>query len=313
MRKKVFYTILILTVAALGSYFLILPDLIRWRVTRTLPQKLQFQEKTISLGDTKITYFESGENSLGPTLLFVHGFQADKSFWFAYLERLQASYHVLAIDLPGHGGSSLFPKDPATIYSFAKTLKSFVDAKGLDEFHLLGHSTGGAVATIFTHDHPKEVKSLVLFSPLGVQQNEKSELEKRTTKHFHPLFPKNIEEFDVFVTLLRGKPLSLPSWEKWLVLQELLRNRSNFIKIYTNFFLIEPIDRLLPKIHTPVLLIYGGHDQIIPPSSYNEFERLLPNLEVKKFPDGEHVFNKRELDEALLQVESFILSKEDNP
>ena len=57
-------------------------------------------EKYIDVGKFNICYMEGGK---GETVLLVHGFTGWKEFWAAFAKYLVPKYHVVAIDLPGHG------------------------------------------------------------------------------------------------------------------------------------------------------------------------------------------------------------------
>jgi len=96
-----------------------------------------------------------------PTIAFVHGAGNDHSVfllqsrYFAY-----HGYNALAVDLPGHGRSSGTPL--ATIGAMADWLTAFLDAAGIEQAALVGHSMGSLVALESGALHPDRVRALAL-------------------------------------------------------------------------------------------------------------------------------------------------------
>jgi pimeloyl-ACP methyl ester carboxylesterase len=103
-----------------------------------------------------------------PTVLALHGWldNANSFDWLA--EYLQKDYCVIAMDLPGHGLSSHAPEGGH--YHFIDgvfTLVNVIKALKKKEVHLLGHSLGACLASIFAGVAPEYVTSLSLIEGLG--------------------------------------------------------------------------------------------------------------------------------------------------
>ena len=79
-----------------------------------------------------------------PTLIFVHGWACDSTYWQEQVAVFGETHPVIAIDLPGHGTAPADSED-YTIDEFAQAVTSRADASGADEFILIGHSMGGPV------------------------------------------------------------------------------------------------------------------------------------------------------------------------
>ncbi|WP_413625262.1 alpha/beta fold hydrolase [Luteibacter sp. Lutesp34] len=103
-----------------------------------------------------------------PPLLLLHGW-LDNAASFAALAPLLASrFHVIALDLPGHGHSQHLPE--GTIYQhvdYVRAVLAAADALALPRFHLLGHSLGAGVATMVAIAAPERVRRLALIEGLG--------------------------------------------------------------------------------------------------------------------------------------------------
>ena len=80
-----------------------------------------------------------------PSLVFIHGWMCDQSFWDAQVEPMSVSYTVVTIDLPGHGLSGM-DRDGWPLMAFGTDVQAVVEHLDLDEVILVGHSMGGPVA-----------------------------------------------------------------------------------------------------------------------------------------------------------------------
>lgn len=106
-------------------------------------------------------YYES--HGSGPALVFAHGFTLDHRLWGPQVEYFSGDYQVVTFDSRGHGKSSA----PLTGYSRdhrEADMLAVVDALGLEKFHLIGLSMGGATSVGFAVDYRQRLQSLVLVS-----------------------------------------------------------------------------------------------------------------------------------------------------
>lgn len=103
----------------------------------------------------------------GRRVLALHGW-LDNAASFVPMAPFLAAHDVVAIDLIGHGGSSHVP--PGFDYGFVDWLHDaldVLDALDWPQADLLGHSLGGALATVIAAGAPERVSSLALIEALG--------------------------------------------------------------------------------------------------------------------------------------------------
>jgi pimeloyl-ACP methyl ester carboxylesterase len=109
------------------------------------------------LDGAKIHYAAAGR---GPrTIVLIHGWTCDHTFWDAQVEALKGRYRVIALDLPGHGRSG-----PAPDYSmkrFARAVNAVLEKERAGKAILAGHSMGGAVMLEFARLYPDKVLAIV--------------------------------------------------------------------------------------------------------------------------------------------------------
>ncbi|HEY0068530.1 MAG TPA: alpha/beta fold hydrolase [Chloroflexia bacterium] len=89
------------------------------------------------------------ERGEGMPLVLVHGFPFDSAIWRAQLEDLSGDARVIALDLPGFGGSGPLPGDEASIDGYADAIARWAGEVGLVKLTLAGHSMGGYVVLAF--------------------------------------------------------------------------------------------------------------------------------------------------------------------
>jgi pimeloyl-ACP methyl ester carboxylesterase len=82
----------------------------------------------------------------GEPLLLVHGIGSHWQVWEPVLPLLRAEREVVAIDLPGFGGSAPLDGTTPTPEALARAVARFLDAIGWDRPHVAGNSLGGWIA-----------------------------------------------------------------------------------------------------------------------------------------------------------------------
>lgn len=113
--------------------------------------------ETALVDGRKVHYSSYGKGAR--TLVLVHGWTCDETFWGSNVPGLSKRYRVLTVDLPGHGQS-----DPAPAYSmdaFADAVSGVMTEAKVKRATLVGHSMGGPVLLAFARRHPDQVTALV--------------------------------------------------------------------------------------------------------------------------------------------------------
>ena len=96
-------------------------------------------------------------------LVLVHGFLGGAAQWTSQLQEFGHDREVIALDLPGFGAAA----GEAPIHSiggFADWVIADMERRGLDRFHLLGHSMGGMIVQEVVHRAPQIVDHLILYA-----------------------------------------------------------------------------------------------------------------------------------------------------
>jgi pimeloyl-ACP methyl ester carboxylesterase len=97
----------------------------------------------------------------GLPVLFTHSFAGDVSHWQSTLAHLERERRVVAFDFSGHGRSPA-ARSGYSIPGLAREIGEVADTEGLENFVLVGHSLGAAVAAEYAGENPSRVTALVL-------------------------------------------------------------------------------------------------------------------------------------------------------
>ncbi|NUR87099.1 MAG: alpha/beta hydrolase, partial [Nonomuraea sp.] len=98
----------------------------------------------------------------GPALVLIHGLAASARSWDALVPLLATSYRVIRIDLLGHGRSAKPAGDGYGMPEQGRRVAQAMDRLGVKHAVIVGHSTGGAVATALAEQRPDLVTALAI-------------------------------------------------------------------------------------------------------------------------------------------------------
>jgi pyruvate dehydrogenase E2 component (dihydrolipoamide acetyltransferase) len=117
----------------------------------------------IEAGGKRLRVLDLGSGDAFP-VVFLHGFGADLNTWMFNQPVLAETRRAVALDLPGHGGSTKQLDQAVDAAGFAADLDRALTALAIERLHLVGHSMGGAVALSFARWQPARVASLTLIA-----------------------------------------------------------------------------------------------------------------------------------------------------
>jgi aminoacrylate hydrolase len=127
------------------------------RVFVTGPKQLADYSVMIAIDGGTLFYDVSGG---GPPILFVAGLGEHGTYWMAQVAAFSSAFQVVTFD---HGGVGASEGQPSyRVEQWAADILRLIDHLGLGRVHLVGHSSGGAIAQLLAADHSDRVASLVL-------------------------------------------------------------------------------------------------------------------------------------------------------
>src|SRR4051794_4961442 len=123
------------------------------------------QTRTLDVGPDRLRYVELGAGA--PPVLLLHGLGGNWTAWLETLPALAREHRVIAVDLPGFGGSAP-GSDGISIPGYARTIARFCKRMELDKVIVAGSSLGGWVAAELALRSPELVRGLILIDAAGI-------------------------------------------------------------------------------------------------------------------------------------------------
>ena len=254
-----------------------------------------------------------------PAVLLIHGMAGSRETWHEAQALLAESCDVIAVDLPGHGQSSL-PNGDYSLGSLAAALRDLLDRLDIERATIVGHSLGGGVALQFIYQFPERCERLVLVSSGG--------LGREVTPFLRALsLPGASTALKGLLALRRSEkaqgvgrffqPIARRVWSdlplmlsNFAALQEPALRRSFIATIRA---VIDPhgqsvtaTDRLPLARQLPVMVVWGRKDQMIPAAHALAVAQALPHARIEVFDQAGHFPHEADPERFAEAVASFI-------
>ncbi len=233
-----------------------------------------------------------------PTLVFIHGMTFSKETWDPIVERLRDRFRCLAVDLPGHGGSTGSGADPQTVVA---RIHATVVACGVLRPVVIGHSAGALHATGYAAAHDTaavvNVDQSLRVAPFAVF------LQRLAPALRGPDFDTAFQPFAASIGVGR-----LPEPERARVLTTQHIDQQLVLDYWTRPLSESPtdlqteIDGLLSNVTVPYLWLAGGP---VDPADRDNLTKQLPQAQVETWSDLGHMAHLAEPDAFADRVSRF--------
>ena len=269
-------------------------------------ERAHLEHRQLTVDGFNIAYLEGGQ---GDTVFLIHGFQSNKDIWVRMARELTSRYHVVAIDLPAHGESTILPDRSYTVPEQAKRVIAIMDALGLKQpVNVMGHSMGGAIAFHVAVMAPDHVKSLALVSSAGVISPTPSELWRQNQQGKNPLIVRNEQDYKAMLDFTLSDRPWIPGAVIATLTREAISRQQIGEKIYRELAPANSMkaEEALPKIHVPALVVWGDQDKVLDVSSVGVFKQYLPQAKVTVFKGVGHAPPLERSEETARLYEDFL-------
>ena len=236
--------------------------------------------------DTPAARFHYVREGSGPPVVLISPGAAWVVAWKPQLSALSKDHTVYVVDLPGQGYTKL--KDPGSfrwdLVGMTGALGSFMDAVGVERAAVAGNSWSGGWALAFAQRNSDRVSKLMLLDSSGLDVRDPWQWEIMKYPVAGELLTKMFTTKD---TVRAAAENSLV--HKNFVTDELVNEWWSPMTFRDNLrsnYLLErglnwgETEQAMPKTKTPVLVLWGKRDNVLPASQAKQFGELLPNSEV---------------------------------
>lgn len=253
--------------------------LVSWRV--------QF----VDLGSVRLHVLAAGAPTAEAVLL-LHGGSAHAHWWDAAVVRLAQRFHVLAMDLRGHGDSSHVVPPAYRWDDYVSDLESLIGRLQLPRLHLIGHSLGGTIAAAYAIRNAGRLSSLTIvdaqvrFSSASVRYLRRLALLPTPT---YTDRETALDRFRLLPTQTNADPALLRRMAQHAYHQQ--ADGSWVLKFdRATLMQVEPLD-LRPDLATlgiPLLLVRGEHSTVVSHERLLSLRESLPAAEMAEVAGAHH-------------------------
>ncbi|WP_097461592.1 alpha/beta fold hydrolase [Mangrovitalea sediminis] len=118
-----------------------------------------------------------------PLILCLHGWLDNAASFSRLGPAFAEAYHVIAVDLAGHGHSGHRPPgDDYALLDYVRDVAEIVAALGKQRLILIGHSLGGIIASLYASAFPEKIERLVMIDSLGPRTLDETRFAEQLRK-----------------------------------------------------------------------------------------------------------------------------------
>lgn len=233
----------------------------------------------------------------GPTLVLIHGTASATHSWRDLLQQLTPHFHVIAMDLPGHGFSSRRSDDSMALPDLADSVAALLRSIDAKPSILVGHSAGAAIALRMTLDQQVSPQSIiglnaallpfggalrVFFAPLA-QWFAQTQLMPR-------MIARRASDIAAVRRVLAGTGSVIDDVGVELY-QRLLQKESHVASVLAMMasWDLSALLEDIPKLQCDLYLVTGLNDQAVSPKETDAIVRALPSTQVIRLTDCGHL------------------------
>ncbi len=260
-----------------------------------MQEQTGIKEASVEVEGVKVHYHQAGS---GHPLLLVHGLVGSAKNWRLNIGPLAQHSTVYAIDLFNMGESDRIRGLDPGLEATADRLAACMDALGLQQADIAGHSHGGAISMMFAARHPDRVRSLILFAPANPFCNLGRQLIRFYTTPFGMWLARRASFVPrIFKATALGRMygdparISADALEGYVEGLSIPGTMDHILGIVEGWYddMADLRAALADLVAKPTLLIWGDRDRAVGLPSGHELQRILPESTLLVVPGAGHI------------------------
>lgn len=219
----------------------------------------------------------------GRPVLFLHGWLGSWRYWFPTMEVVAEDFRTYSFDFWGFGDSRR-KLTQESIQNYSDQVIRFLDALGIDQVQLVGHSMGGMVAIKTAITYPDRIQCVATVGA-PIDGNSLSWLLKLTDQ---PLFANAFARMPwVRRRLFRfflGETSDQAIGE---MIDDSVKSSAVSLRQAVSSMWRTDLRPELSRLKVPALIVHGGRDDVVQPNQADLFDNV-PQAEVVRMPRSRH-------------------------
>lgn len=261
----------------------------------------------LNVSGLRIHYVDWGDPSK-PPLLLVHGLDRVARTFDHVANHFKSRYHVLAVDMRGHGDSDWDPKGRYLVEDHVGDLEGVVEQLGLRNIVLWGNSTGGRVVQVFAGKHP-ELVSRVISEDVGPERPR--QIADSYSRRVQQEQAGWASEEELLAQLRKTNPrMAAAVLEPYVRYGTKRRPDGRLVwkrdPQLVNGFVATDLWRFVRNVTSPILYVLGGRSAIVPPETQAELKKALPKVQIVTMPGLGHYPSDEQPAEFMAIVDRFL-------
>lgn len=254
-------------------------------------------------------YYET--QGTGKPLVLISGLGYPAWQWHRMVPYLSQHFQVITFDNRGVGQTET-PPGPYTAGMLAADTAGLLDALGIQQAIVAGHSMGGFIAQAMALDFPEKVEKLVLCSTnFGGPHHVPITQEAMTVLSDVTSDPVTRFKNGLMVSTAPGfaekHPEIIQSWLEWRIANPV--NLAGYQAQFGIGLALLPeaaaFEHRLKNIKVPTLILFGAHDKVVPPANAALLAMKIPHSQVALLDDAGHFFPMEVPEEAASAIIEF--------
>lgn len=248
-----------------------------------------YADRYATVNGLRLHYLEWGDPAKPPMIL-LHGIARHAHTFDHIAPHFARNYHVLAVDMRGHGDSAWDPAGAYLVEDYVKDLDALVRQLNLRRLTLLGNSTGGRVVQVYAGMHPELVDRLIV-EDVGPERPTEiaSGFARRVEQESNGWASEDELVARLVSTSGRTAEPLLRTYAHFGTKRRadgrlVWKRDPNLVKGFVPTELWSHVQR----IKAPVIYILGGASTIVPADTQAQLKRRLPDCEIVTMPGLGH-------------------------
>lgn len=268
-------------------------------------------DRYIDVNGLRLHYLDWGTAGKQP-LILLHGIGRVAHTFDPLVSHFDESYHVIAVDLRGHGDSAWDPEGEYLVEDYVRDIGGLVENLHLRNIVLWGNSTGGRVAQVFAGLHPDLVAALIVEDvgperPREIANNVTSRIQREDESGW-------ASEDELLAELKASNPRSGDDVLRALAHYGSKRRPDGRVvwkrdpDIAKGFVPTQLWDSVA-RIQSPVVYVLGGRSTIVPPETQAKLRDTLPQVQIVTMPELGHYPSEEKPEDFLAIVDRFLAGR----
>ncbi len=264
-------------------------------------------DRSITVNGLQIHYLDWG-NAGKPPLILLHGIARVAHAFDHVAPHFTKRYHVIAVDMRGHGDSGWHPQGAYLVEDYASDIEALFEQLKLRDIVLWGASTGGRVAQMIAGLHPDWVSSVIVEDvgperPAAISGRRGARMAKEESGW------ASVDE--LLAQIKADNPRTSEPVLRNLA-QHGAKARADGRIVWKRDpailkgFIPTELWGAVRRIKAPIIYVLGGASTIVPPETQQELKRALPQAQIVTLPGLGHYPSDEKPEDFLAIVDRFL-------